>query len=1138
MADKKLFNDGWYFSKITESNGRTSWEKIDVPHDWLIYDAFNLYESSTGHYKKEFCCNKAENERIYIRFDGVYMDCEVLVNGRRAGEWKYGYSTFEFEITQMLKGGSDTNVLEVICHFNSPNSRWYSGAGIYRNVWLISKKEVCFVSDGIYVSSKEQEDGTWTTYIDTEIDMTYSNNDTEYSLRYDIFDSDGNLIKSLQNAAKENTAVTCNVENPVLWDIKNPYMYTLEVSLYGGDIFLEKEIVKYGYKNAVFSPEEGFILNGRKVKLHGVCNHHDLGCLGAAINPVAIRRQISILKEMGVNSIRTAHNMAAPELIEAANEMGILINAESFDMWECSKTQYDYARFFREWHEKDVKSWIKRDRNAPSVIMWCIGNEIYDTHKDEHGQDITKNLMELVHKYDYRNNAPVTIGSNYMPWENARKCADIVKLAGYNYAEKYYKEHHETHKDWIIYGSETASVVQSRGIYHFPADVPVLDDDDLQCSSLGNSTTSWGAKSIEKCITDERDAYFSAGTYLWSGFDYIGEPTPYHTKNSYFGQVDTAGFKKDSFYIYQAEWTDYKEKPMVHIWPYWDFNEGQIIDVCICSNAPEVELIVNGNSLGRKKIDHEKGYELVKRWKVPYKNGYIEAVAYDEDGNVIAKDKKVSFSDAKKICAGPDKEEITADGRDLIFIEIGAEDENGNYVENANNRISVEVTGAGRLVGLDNGDSTDCDSYKGLSKCLFSGKLLAVIAAKNEPGDIYVKLTSNGLSDTVLKFVSKSVDNNKVEGVSATLENSSKYTDMWIKEKDEIPVRKIELKAPFTTFDKEKNECEVKAVIYPSNATYKDIHFRATSDNGVTSNLVQIEENADVVKIKALGDGRFRLRCVAENGRGHAEVISELEFELNGIGSATNDAYGFVSGSLFAYSKGEVSNGNERGVATPRDHESHLYYENIDFGDAWADTITIPMFELESSPLEFEIWEGRPYDEGSEKLANAVYDKKSKWNTYQEESFKLSKRLKGITGIGFVFRRKAHIKGFSFVKINKAYEILNINDSTSIYGDTYTVKGDEVLGIGNNVTLVYEGMDFGENGISGIEMCGKTPLDNNTIHIRFMKNGQTINEIVEFAGSDEYVNRRFDLNSINGKSDVMFIFLPGSNFSMKWFRFY
>lgn len=392
--------------------------------------------------------------------------------------------------------------------------------------------------------------------------------------------------------------------------------------------------------------------------------------------------------------------MPAPELMDLADEMGFLVLSEAFDMWERPKTTYDYARFFGEWAYRDVKSWVKRDRNHPSLLMWSIGNEIYDTHADERGQEITRMLMNYVREFDPKGNAQITIASNYMAWENAQKCADILKIAGYNYAEHLYYKHHKEHPDWVIFGSETSSVVQSRGVYHFPFEQAILSDEDEQCSALGNSTVSWGAKSVEACIIAERDTPFSLGQFIWTGFDYIGEPTPYHTKNSYFGQLDTATFKKDSFYIFQAAWTDYKTNPMVHIFPYWDFNEGQIIDVRVCSNAPRIELQLNGVTIGTHDIDFKHGKQLVGWWKIPYREGELKAIAYDENGNVIATDVKRSFKDARRICLKPDREVLVADGRDLIFVEITVVDENGIEVENASNRVFVNVTGAGSWWGL------------------------------------------------------------------------------------------------------------------------------------------------------------------------------------------------------------------------------------------------------------------------------------------------------------------------------------------------------------------------------------------------------------------------------------------------------
>lgn len=321
------------------------------------------------------------------------------------------------------------------------------------------------------------------------------------------------------------------------WDVTAPNRYKLVTSLMS-----ETEETAIGFRDAFMDPERGFFLNGRNMKLNGVCLHHDLGALGSAFNKSAMRRRLIQLKEMGVNAIRMTHNMYDPQVLELADEMGFLLISEAFDMWEGAKTEFDYARFFPDWHGRDVASWVRRDRNHPSVILWSIGNEIYDTHSSDRGQEVTRDLKSLVELHDPLMNGRATIGSNYMPWEKAQKCADILKVAGYNYAENYYEKHHKEHPDWIIYGSETYSIVQSRGVYHFPLSVPTLSDSDEQCSSLGNSTTSWGADSIENCICRDRDMEFSMGQFIWTGYDYIGEPTPYQTKNSYFGLIDTAGF--------------------------------------------------------------------------------------------------------------------------------------------------------------------------------------------------------------------------------------------------------------------------------------------------------------------------------------------------------------------------------------------------------------------------------------------------------------------------------------------------------------------------------------------------------------------------------------------------------------------
>ncbi len=1147
MYGKTLFNDKWEFTKqkigtaFEEiNNPPVKWIPVDIPHDWLIYDTHNLYEDSEGWYRKNFSVNESDiSGKIILRFEGVYMDSSVFINGRKAGEWKYGYSTFEIDITGYLSKGENSVIVKAV--FQHPNSRWYSGAGIYRNVWI--KKVPCthIVSDGIYISTRKEkkEKNEWSVLIDSELYSGETSGET-FSLRHTLTGPNGETAGSVSSepdfdAQLIKNSQVINVQNPLLWDRDSPHLYTIKSELEKDGKTIHSETNSFGFRTIRFNPDKGFFLNDRHMKLNGVCQHHDLGCLGAAVNRAATRRQLVILKDMGVNAVRTAHNMPSVEFMELADEMGILVCSEAFDMWESPKTEYDYARFFKDWHEKDIASWVRRDRNHPSVIMWSIGNEVGDTHHSSRGLELTKKLADLVQTHDYRKNAYVTFGSNYMPWENTQKCADIIKLAGYNYAEKYYEKHHRKYPDWIIFGSETASIVQSRGIYHFPASVPILADDDEQCSSLGNSCTSWGAKRIEDCVIYERDADFSAGQFLWSGFDYLGEPTPYNTKNSYFGQIDTCGFPKDAFFFYQAAWTDYKKKPMVHILPYWDFNEGQLIDIIVYSNAPSIELFFNDKSLGKTEINYSEGDKFTGRWQIPYKPGTLKAYAYDENGKIIAEDMRKSFSDAFRLIMKPDKTEMNADGRDLVFIEISAEDSDGNPVENTNNMVKISVRREGRLIGLDNGDSTDYDQFKGSCRKLFSGKMLAVIASKTECGEIEISAESPGLEPA--SVIINSLECEVQECISALTKNSAGASD----ESDErIPVRKILLKSSDgSRINKNRKQIRVEAEILPRNASYSDLEWRITNESGIDSPIANVSAEDKSAIVSATGDGKFTLRCMTRNGSDKIRLISRLEFEATGLGTAYLNPYKFISAGLFTDSRGEIGSGNEQGVATPRDEPVFIGFKNIDFGSFGSDEITIPIFVLDNDEFRFQILEGLPEEKDSTVLADAVYHKKSIWNTYQEESYKLTKRLKGITTISFVTERKAHIKGFVFSKPGKAFHRLYAAENDKIYGDSFSIRADAIEKIGNNVTLEFADMDFGGKGSSGIIICGRAHNGSNPVRIRFRNSGNPDDciSIIEFPESKDYIEKQFSIKGITGQGTVDFIFMPGSNFDFKWFRF-
>ena len=1178
INEKRLFNDGWTYAKT--GLDQTGWndlvfEPVDLPHDWLIDDTLNLYENSIGWYRRVLPWKK-DGRRVLLYFEGVYMDAAVFVNGQTIGEWKYGYTSFEFDITDALADGDNEIVVRVV--HQSPNSRWYSGAGIYRNVWLKTRGDCFIETDGVYVSVRKQGD-EWRVEADTELSLSREMA-VEHLIVRDGFpvavsservkpaaspdrtsgETPGAASSVAPGAGDDETRKTATdapgntapglivnrqtltVKNPLLWSPEQPNLYRIRTRLADPVTGEAVEVIEQnlGFRDIVMDPARGLIVNGRSMKLNGFCEHHDLGALGAAFNKAAMRRRLSILKAFGANAIRTAHNPPAPDLMDLADEMGFFVVSEAFDMWERPKTTYDYARFFKEWAAKDVRSWIRRDRNHPSLIMWSIGNEIYDTHADGRGQELTRMLKAWVEAHDPKGNAPVTIGSNYMPWENAQKCADILKLAGYNYGERHYHRHHAEHPDWIIYGSETGSVVQSRGIYHFPYEQSLLADDDEQCSALGNSGTSWGAKNPEYCLLVERHAPFSLGQFVWTGFDYIGEPTPYHTKNSYFGQFDTATFPKDSAFVYRAGWTDWRTKPFVHVLPHWDFNEGQMVDVRVISNCPLVELRVNGRTVGTHRPDWSTdpagSRELFGWWKVPYEKGEIRAIGYDDKGNAISEHVRRSFGDAARIRLAPDKEELVADGTDLMFVEISMEDADGHPVENATNRVRVEVEGAGRLVGLDNGDSTDYDPYKGKSRRLFSGRLMAVIAATLEPGDLRMTVTSPGLepATAVFRAVPPAAP---VQGLSARTANRD--LPVVTGREDEIPVRKIELVADGERrLTPDRKELAVRAVLHPANASYRVVEWRVVNDKGIDTHLAKIEADGLTANVTALGDGAFRVRCMSRNGTGKVRLISELEVAAEGLGTVFKNPYEFISAGLYDEARGDIGNGNERGIVTGRDATSFVVYRNLDFGPDGSDTVTLPIFALNDEPVRLQIWKGVPGEEDSELVGDLVYQKPPVWNVYQPETYKLKRKLRGLVTLSLAGDRKVHIKGFWFERQPRAFSENRAADCDHLYGDSYRITEEAVEEIGNNVTLAFDGLDFGDDGTDRIDIRGRSAFDRNTIHLRFESpDGNVEQRILEFVKSDGWETRSFSFEPVRGKQRVSFVFLPGSRFDFASFRF-
>ena len=1129
-AQNILFNDGWQFclcdigTELSALPGR-HWYDVELPHDWLINDTSKLYETGEGWYRRSLPCSAEQlSGRVLLNFDGVYMNSTLFVNGKEAGSWTYGYSAFEHDITDFLHEGENELLLRV--SHQSPNTRWYSGAGIFRDVMLKLRPAAYIGTNGVYIHSAPQPEGGWTTEVETDVVGEAS----DIRMLLEVFDPAGASmggygLEAHFDGGHEKFTASFNSTDPELWSVDDPMLYTLKISLYSGSELLDCVNETFGYRTAEFDPDRGFLLNGEPVKLHGVCMHHDLGALGSALNEAALARQLRIMKEMGVNAIRTSHNMPARQLVQLCDEMGLLVDSEAFDMWEKPKTEFDNHRFFTEHAERDVRSWIERDRNHPCIIMWSIGNEINDTI-DPHGLDITKRLYEYVLKYDPKGNAAPTIGSNYMGDENAQKCSDVVKLAGYNYSEYLYDEHHAKYPDWVIYGSETASAVRSRGIYRFPVELPLLTGEDCQCSSLDNSVVGWGSSAMKSWRLD-RDCPFCCGQFIWTGFDYIGEPTPYNTKNSYFGIVDTAGFPKDIYYFYQSVWISPEQKKVLHIVPsYWDFIPGQEIDVLIYSNARDVELFLNGKSIGSHVMELETSQDMRAHFKVPFEPGVLRVVGHFADGSECSEVLHTP-ADPAAVVLTSDKETLLADGRDIAFVEISTVDVNGIPVGNARNRIRVEVSGAGRLVGLDNGDSTDY-SYKGDNRRLFSGKLLAMIESTLEPGEITVRAYSEGLENAELRLVSENCG--EVSGVSVVTEN--KFPAVCRAYTGEVPARLLLPEVDVNSFDPERRSAEIRAKLLPENCTYDDISWSVVRRNGVESNLAQVEGSGRSAVVTAKGDGEFFVRAMVHNGAEHPQVIADIPFTAEGLGAAVRDAYSFISASTLD-SSNVPTNIIEDGALSNFDGRTVMTYSDIDFGKTGSQIISLSVGTCFDMPVE--VWEGTPDD--GKLICRVDFGNNGHWCGFAGQDFALAERLTGVRTISVVIDSRVIFGGFSFVPIERAYDTNWVGEADSVYGDDYRIDGRRVADIGNNVIINYEGLDFGEDGSEALIISGETGNPMNQIQLRYTPAGGAQKTVLLEFQQDGGREQRFDIPKLSGLNDVSFVFMPGSRFDFDWFRF-
>ena len=1115
---RTLLNHGWEFCLCPPEEKPTAFKPVDIPHDWLIYDSENLYKDGDGFYRRAI--NISDPEKNYtLRFEGVYQDCAVFLNGKQIFEWKYGYTTFDVPLVGAVSG---ENTVEVLVRHRHPNSRWYSGAGIYRNVWLTEKGGSEILPDGVYVAPKKTAGG-FATEIDAEVRGV-----GEALIRHTVKSKSGETVaggeKKIALGEKTETVTVALPEfSPKLWSPEEPNLYSLKTELIQNGETVDEVTQNIGYKTLEFTTDRGLFLNGKPYKLLGTCIHHDCGALGSAVNKTAIRRQFEILKDMGVNSLRTSHNPPAIEFLDLCDEMGFLVDNECFDMWERPKNKYDYHRFFPEWHERDVASWVRRDRSRACMLMWSIGNEISDTNFLPRGVELTKELKRCVRLHDYKNLYPVTLGSNTMYTEGGQECAKHLDVVGYNYLERLYDEHHEKYPDWVIYGSETSSTYQSRGVYHFPAATVTSTYDDEQCSSLLNCATSYGAINSEYNITIDRVKPFSLGQYTWTALDYIGEPTPFHTKNSHFGHVDTAGFPKDTYYAYKAEW-NLSGEPFVHLYPYWDWNEGQLIDLFIFSNCFESELWVNGECLGRHRHDHSGFGKLSGRWQVPYHRGEITAIGYDEQGREVARMTRKSFGDPAEISLKADKQSLFANGEDLIYVEIGMLDKSGNPVENARNRVSVHVTGAGRLIGLDNGDSTDYDQYKGTSRRLFNGKLLAIIGAKDFAGDIKMTVESVGLPEktvffTALPFIG--------EAACCSAENAE--SDFIA----EVPVRRIDLKVSAQTLTPERKTITAEAKLYPENTTFTpdDIMFKVTSDAGVVTNLSKVEFSGGKATVTAVGDGDYRLRAYCKNGTPFDAILSEIELKNEGFGAASFDPYGdIISASLCSGSSAPLQVVMQGGLQTLKD-ETSITFENVDFGKVGADRLTVGIFSYSSEPIPFDLCDGE-----GRLISSFVYRAESQWNTYKYNAFKLPERLRGTKDLKFVFREPLRFQGFSFEKIPLSGAEIPAASCDKVFGDSFEVTENGIERIGNNVTVVFNGLRA-EEPIKKIAITGRTRNEKESVRLVLDAAGGQKVYTLSFDKSADYTSAEYEIDLPKGEFSATLLFLPGCDFDLKSVKF-
>ena len=784
----------------------SKWRSLDLPHDWGIEGPFRqdledqakLPWRAIGWYRKTFTIPESDKgKRIFIDFDGAMANAKVYLNGKFIGEWPYGYASFRFELTDHLNYGAK-NVLAVRLDTMTIGTRWYPGAGIYRNVWLVKTSPVHIAHWGTFITTPEVTEGSATVNIAAKVD-NQTDASVDVVLTTDIYtiskddvigESPVAQVKSeplnIPAGKSAETEMKTTISNPALWSIESPNRYIAKTSVTIGGQPIDTYSTTFGIRTLKFTLNDGFYLNGKKTPINGVCNHHDLGPLGTAVNVRARERQLEILKEMGCNALRCSHNPPEPELLDLCDKMGILVMDETFDTWFAQKKDGDYSTLFDKWSIKDTIALIHRDRNHPSVFMWSNGNEI-PQRDSERGLKTSREFTDLFHKEDPTR--PVTNSSNQTRKIIYTKFPQTVDLFGFNYGIGKYKVFHSIkgNENTPYYGSETSSTVSSRGVYFFPVAkgkenaITTKNKADFQVSSYDVQCAGWGNTPDEQFYAMKQNPACFA-EFVWTGFDYLGESTPYNrdyaellnfsdpkvvarmkkqleengkinppSRSSYFGIVDLCGFPKDRFYLYQSHWRP--DLPMAHILPHWNWPEriGKVTPVHIYTSGDEAELFLNGKSLGRKKKG-ESDYRI-RFDDVIYQPGTLKVVTF-KNGKKWAEDTVKTTGDPAAISLSADRPVIKSDGKDLSFITVKVVDQAGEMVPRTHNELTFSVSGPGKIVAIGNGDSTSHESFHGTKHRIFNGLCLVIIKS-DKPGKTLLKVEGNNLKPATLEVLSK-----------------------------------------------------------------------------------------------------------------------------------------------------------------------------------------------------------------------------------------------------------------------------------------------------------------------------------------------------------------------------------------------